>query len=174
MYPYNYFTDHDTLEEKRLPPIEDFFNLLTNSECPESEYAHAQRVYRELGFRTLREYALAYLSLDVYLLVDVLAEFQSLCLRWYELDGLRFLTLPSLALSAALRKTGVELELVTDPTLYLFFERMKRGGISFCARRTARSNVPGRPDYDEDRPTCHLKYLDAVRFPPGTIPPLLA
>ena len=38
--------------------------------------------------------------------------------------------------------TGVGLELITDPEMYEFCERGKRGGVSMAAQRHAKANNP--------------------------------
>ena len=48
-----------------------------------------------------------------------------------------------------LLKTGVELELLTDPTMYLFFEMGLRGGVSSIFKRYATSNCKQSDDFDE-------------------------
>ena len=58
-----------------------------------------------------------------YKTVDVFQEFRASCLENYNLDPLYFVTTPAFALAAALRQTGVKLEQISDPTLYLFFEK---------------------------------------------------
>ena len=62
------------------------------------------------------------------------------------------------ALQAALKMTKAELELISDSTLYLFFEKMKRGGLSFVGSRFAESNVPGSPHYDPRKGDTHIFY----------------
>ena len=58
---------------------------------------------------------------------DVFQDFRELSLREYELAPENFHSLPGLSLLAALKLTGVELELISDPNLYLWFESMIRG-----------------------------------------------
>ena len=52
------------------------------------------------------------------------------------------------------------MELISDPTLYLWFERMKRGGLSYVGNRQAEANVPwDAARYDPTKETCHLMYV---------------
>ena len=48
------------------------------------------------------------------LLADVFENFQNMCLEIYELDPARFFTTPGLAWKAALKKSKVKLDLLTD------------------------------------------------------------
>jgi hypothetical protein len=87
--------------------------------------------------------------------------FRNLCLRIYGLDRAHFYTAPGLAWQAALKMTGVNLELLTDPDMHLFIERRLRGGISMISQRYAKANNPYVEDYDKSQPSNYLIYLDA-------------
>ena len=61
---------------------------------------------------------------------------------------------------ASLLKSEARVELISDPTLYLWFERMKRGGLSYVGNRYAEANVPwDTANYDPTKETCHLMYV---------------
>ena len=62
-------------------------------------------------------------------LVDVFENFIKMCLEIYQLDTARFLLILLLARLAALRKTKVELQLLTDIDLLLLVKKAIRGGI---------------------------------------------
>ena len=64
-----------------------------------------------------------------YCTVDVIENFRNVCLAIYELDPARFLTAPGLAWQAAIKKTKVELELLTNVSMLLMVEKGIRGGI---------------------------------------------
>ena len=58
--------------------------------------------------------------------------------------------------------TEVKLELLTDPDMYLFFERGVRGGVSMIMKQYAKANNKYmRVDYDPNKPSIYLPYLDA-------------
>ena len=63
---------------------------------------------------TLGDYHDVYLATDVLLLADVFETFRKTCLNHYSLDPAHFYTAPGLAWEACLKKTNVELELLTD------------------------------------------------------------
>ena len=48
------------------------------------------------------------------MLVDVFQNFRNMCLKTYELDAANFLSVTGLAWQAALKKTKVNLDLLTD------------------------------------------------------------
>jgi hypothetical protein len=59
--------------------------------------------------------------------------------------------------------TNVELDSITDPEIFLFFESAMRGGISAISNRYARANNPflQPEDYDSSQPHSYIYYLDA-------------
>ena len=100
------------------------------------------------------------LTLTPFFPADVFQEFRRLTMSSYQLEALRYVTLPSLALQAALKWTKIELQLITDPNLYLYFESYSRGGLVFVANRYAESNLPGMPNYISTEPQRLILYLD--------------
>ena len=76
------------------------------------------------------------------LLADVFETFRKTCLKQYGLDPAHYYTSPGLSWDALLKKTGVELELLTDYDQHLFIEKGLRGGISMVSRRYAEANNP--------------------------------
>ena len=74
---------------------------------------------------------------------------------------LSYYTSPGLSWNALLKKTGVELELLTDYNQHHFMERGLRGGISMVSKRHAKANNPLVEGYDPEKPSSHVLYLDA-------------
>ena len=56
--------------------------------------------------------------------------FRNICLKQYKLDPANYYTSPGLSWDALLKKTNVELELLTDYNMYPMVEKGLRGGIS--------------------------------------------
>ena len=164
VYCYSYVDSYDRLDEQEFPAMTSFYNKLTEKDITPEEYLHAKRVWTELKFTTLRQYAALYLSLDVTLLTDIFLDFRRLCLEHFQLDPGNFTTLPALALSAALKRTGVKLQLITDATMYQFSEKQIRGGISFVGAREGRANLPHRSDYRPNEPARYLQYYDMTNL----------
>ena len=100
------------------------------SNVSEGNYEHAQRVWKEFRIRNLGEYPDLNLRTDVILLANVFEAFRDTCLEHYKLDPAHFYTSPGLAWKACLKKTGIRLELLTDPDMLLMFEHGIRGGIT--------------------------------------------
>ena len=57
------------------------------------------------------------------MLADVFESFRNECIEIYELDFTYFLSAPGLAWQACLKKTRVELELLTDLDMLLMVEK---------------------------------------------------
>ena len=70
--------------EPALPPCERFFNRLTNTECSEEDYAHAQLVWRTFNCRDMAYYLRLYLATDIGLLADVFERFRDTSMAEYE------------------------------------------------------------------------------------------
>ena len=100
------------------------------SDISKYDYGHAQIVWKEFKLKNLGEYHDFYLKTDVLLLSNVFETFRNNCLEYYKLDPAHFYTSPGLAWQACLKKTGVRLELLTDPDMLLMFEKGIRGGIT--------------------------------------------
>ena len=90
--------------------------------------------------RNIGDYHGLYLRTDVVLLVNVFQAFRDTCLKHYSLDPAHFYMALGLAWKACLKKTGVRLELLTDPDMLLMFERGIQGGITQVVHRYASAN----------------------------------
>ena len=51
-----------------------------------------------------------------------------------------YLSAPGLSWDAMLKMTKIELELIPDPDMYIFFEKGTRGGISYISNRYSKAN----------------------------------
>ena len=96
------------------------------------------------------EYHDLYVQSDTALLADVFENFRDKCLEIYELDPAHFLSAPGLAWQACLKKTGVKLELLTDPDMLLTFENGVRGGICNAVHKYAKANNKYMKNYEKN------------------------
>ena len=94
------------------------------------------------------------------MLADVFENFRNMCLKIYELDPAKFLSAPGLAWQAALKKTKVKLDLLTDIDMLLMVEKGIRGGICHSIYRYAKANNKYMKDYDKNKESSYLKYWD--------------
>ena len=95
------------------------------------------------------------------LLAYVFENFRQSCLKNYELDPAHFVSLPGLAWQACLKKTNVELELLTDYDMLLMVEEGIRGGICHVMQRYAKANNKYMKDYDRKKKSSYIQYLGA-------------
>ena len=79
----------------------------------------------------------------------------------YELDPAHFLSLPGLAWQACLKKTNIKLELLTDYDVLLMVDEGIRGGICHSIHRNARVNNKYMENYDGNKESSYIQYLDA-------------
>ena len=172
VYPYEYMDRLSKLAEKQLPPINRFYSHLSDEGISEDDYQHAQNVWEEFKIKSMRGYHDLYLESDVLLLADVFENFRNVCLKNYKLDPAWYFTSPGIAWDAALKMTGVELELLTDPDMLLMIEKGVRGGVSMISKRHGKANnkymkrgstTEGRlgEEYDPSQPSKYITYLDA-------------
>ena len=161
VYPYDYMNSLEKLSETSLPHIEHFYSKLNDTNISISDYQHAQKVWKEFNMKSMRDYHDLYLKTDVLLLTDVFEEFRKVCLDNYKLDPAWYYTSPGLAWDAALRMTGVKLELLHDQEMLHMVEEGIRGGVSMISTRYGKANNKYMQEYDPSLPTKYIIYLDA-------------
>ena len=115
------------------------------------------------GFKleNLGDYHNLYVQSDTLLLADVFNNFRDMCIKEYELDPAHFLSLPGLACQDCLKKTNIELELLTDYDMLLMVEEGIRGGICHSIHRYAKVNNKYMKNYNNNEESSYIHYLDA-------------
>ena len=139
VYPYEFMDSWERFEAAQLPPKEAFYSKLSDEHISDSDYAHAQQVWKTFECRTLGDYTDLYSRTDVLLLADVFENFRKMCQKQYGLDPAHYYTSPGLSWDALLKKTRVELELLTDYDQHLFIEKGCGAASLWC-----RSATPGQ------------------------------
>lgn len=172
VYCYDYIDNYERFEETNLPSKEAFYNRLKKVGISEEDYAYVQEVWRRFDMKNLGDLHDHYVLTDVLLLADVFERFRDMTLDYYKLDACHYFTSPGLAWDAALKMTGISLDLITDPLMYNFFELGLRGGVSMISKKFSAANHPEFENYDPSKPIKNLIYLDAnnlyggvMRFP---------
>ena len=125
------------------------------------DYRYAKRAYKEFKSKNIGDYHDLYVQSDTLLLADIFENFRNKCIEIYELDPTHFLSAPGLAWQACLKKTRVELELLTDIDMLLMVEKGIRGGICHAKHRYAKANNKYMKNYDKNIASSYLMYLDA-------------
>ena len=160
VYPYEYMDEWNKFNGKVLPSKESFYSNLTLENITETDYAHANNVFKKFNINNLGEYHDLYVRSDTLLLADIFENFRQSCLKNYELDPVHFVSLPGLAWQACLEKTNVEFELLTDYDMLLMIEEGIRGGICHAIQRYAKANNKYMKDYDKKKKSSYIQYLD--------------
>ena len=161
IFPYEYMDEWDKFNEKELPNKGSFYSNLTMEDISDKDYAHANIVFKKCDIKNLGEYHDLYVRSDTLLLAHVLENFRNACMKNYELDPGHFVSLPGLAWQACLKKTNVELELITDYDMLLMIEDGIRGGICHAIQRYAKANNKYMNDYNKNKESSYIHYLDA-------------
>ena len=172
IYPYEYMADREVFKETCLPPKEAFYSKLKMAGITDEEYEHAQQMWTRYNCRTMEDYTTLYVKLDTVLLADVFEQFRRLAFKQYELDPAHCWTLAGYTWEAALKFTGVELELITDPDIYLMVESAIRGGISTVSNRLATANNvylenennKKKKLFDPSKPTSFIMSWDVINL----------
>ncbi|CAB0035884.1 unnamed protein product [Trichogramma brassicae] len=161
VFPYEYISSLEKLQDIALPPPEQFYSSLTDSDISTKDYEDAKQVWDSFKISNLEEYSNIYLKTDVLLLVEVFENFRKTCHEAYELDPAHYYTLPGYSWDSMLLYTQVQLELLTDIDMLLFIEKGIRGGVSQCCSRFSEANNRYMGiDYNPEKEDVYLMYYD--------------
>ena len=92
------------------------------------------------------------------LLIDVFEKFVN---GFDGLDPCRYFTSPGLSWNTILKKSGIELKLISDSNMYYFFEERMRGGISYIAKRYSKVKIKYMSDCVSSEKSKFFIHLDA-------------
>lgn len=163
VFPYEYISDYEKLNDQTLPQKESFYSSLTGSHISDEDYAHAQNVWQKFNIKTLGEYSDLYLKIDVLLLADVFENFRKTCMSTHSLDPAHYFGAPGLSFDAMLKYTDVSIELFTDVDMLLFAEKGTRGGVSQINKRYVKANNQYMDnEFDPSKENSFLMYLDGL------------
>ena len=154
-YPYEYVDNWERFNEISLPSKEDI------NDINDIDYRHANNVFKRFELESLGQYHDLYVQSDTLLLADVFENFRDMCIKEYELDPAHFLSLPGLTFQACLKKTNIELELLTDYDILLMVEEGIRGVICHSIHRYAKANNKCMNNYNNNEESSYIQYLDA-------------
>ena len=163
VYPYDFMDSFSRFDDTtELPPKSEFYSKLNDTDISDEDYKHAENVWKEMGIKDMGEYHDLYLKTDVIILADVFENFRDVCIKNYKLDPAWYYTAPGLSWDALLKKTKIELELLSDIDMILFIEKGIRGGVSMISHRYGKANNKYMGDeYDENEESKYIQYLDA-------------
>ena len=161
VYPYEYGDTRERFSEISLPSKEDIYSNLNMEYISDIDYRHANNLFKVFKLEKLGDYHDLDVQSDTLLLADVFNNFRDMCLKEYELDPTHFLSLPGLAWQACLKKTNIELELLTDYDMLLMVEEGIRGGICHSTHQYAKASNKYMKTYNNNEESSYIHYLDA-------------
>ena len=97
VYPCEYMDGWDKFNETSIPSKESFYSNLTLENISETDYRHANNVFKRFKLDNLGDYHDLYVQSDTLLLADVFENLRKACIETYELDPAHFISLPGLA-----------------------------------------------------------------------------
>ena len=140
VYPYEYIDSWKKFHETSIPPKETYYSKLNKEDISDADYAHAQKVWDVFEIKNQGKNHDLYVLSYTLLLADLFENFRDKCIEIYELDPAHILSASGLAWQACLKKTGVNLELLTDIDMLLMVGEGIRGGICQAIYRYAKAN----------------------------------
>ena len=97
--------DWNKISETALPEKKDFSHLVME-DVTNADYAHKKRPCEDFAIKNLGQCQDLFLQDDILLLANVFENFRNMCLKIYELDPAKFLSVPGLAWQVTLKKTS--------------------------------------------------------------------
>ena len=113
----------ERFNETSLPSKKEFYSNLNMEDIDEIDCRHGSNVFKSFKLENLGDYHDLYVKSDTLLLADMFEIFRDMCLKEYELDQAHFISLPGLAWQACLKKTNIELEILTYYDMLLMVEK---------------------------------------------------
>ena len=159
VYPYKYMDSWEKFNETSLPSKKEFYSNLNMEDIDEIDYRHGNNVFKSFKLENLGDYDDLYVKSDTLLLADMFETLGICVLKSMNLT--HFVSLPGLAWQACLKKTNIELELLTDYDMLLMVEKGIRGGICHSIQRYAKANNKYMKSYNKDEESSYIQYLDA-------------
>ena len=165
-YPYAYPTKLGDYNYVGLPDKKYFRNELKGGQnISDDDYQHAKKTNEQFGCKTFLDFHKLYLSSDVTLLADVFEMHRKFCQELFQLDVSKYLSNAHFSFDAFLKRSKIQLELLSDVQMYSMLESGIRGGISVISKKYARANNEYMGDmFDPNKPSVFLWYVDATNL----------
>ena len=118
--------------------------------------------WKDTGFKSIKDYMMLYLTIDVLLSVDEFEKFRDMCLEFYEIDPCYTYSTPGLTWICGLKYTDVKLKYYKESTVNIYdtMQHGIRGGLASilgdchvkCKNKEIDPEYTGKENY--------LQYLD--------------
>ena len=139
--------DWEKLNESSLPEKEYFYSHSKMEDITDADHVHAKRVCKHFETKKCGEYHDLHVQSNTLLLADVFENFY-------------VFSAPGLAWQAALKKTNVKLDLLTDVDMLLMVEKGIRGRKYHSIYLYAKDNNKYIKNYDGNKESSYLQYWD--------------
>ena len=157
--------------EKNLPARKYFYSSIKDGKIGDDgkisdghisvkDYLTCEKIWDKFVMKNMYDYHDHYLKKDALFMVDVFEKFIDTCLKFYGLDPCHYLSSPGLSCDAMLKMTGAKFEKISGIEKYLFIEKGLRGEISYITKRYARANNKYMNDYDPEKQSTFISYVD--------------
>lgn len=160
VYPYEYIDSLAKLQEPKLPQHKYFYSHLKDCNVSEEDYKFAQELFVESKCNSIEQYMHLYLQCDVFLLAEVFLKFRNIVFSEHLLDAAHFITLPSLAINAALFNSKSKFDLLYNIEDLTLFETNIRGGFTVVNEGYKNFNNPSLPDFNPNEELSEGLFLD--------------
>ena len=136
----------------------------------EADVAQSFKIYTLFNCGNLGDYHDVYSRTDVVILADVFEKFRQVSKKIYQLDPVQFFSAPNLSWDAMLVTTRVNVGLLGDFDMLLFFERGIRGGINGSGElRHFRANNRDLDDFGESKANVYRAFFDVTSLYAGAM-----
>ena len=158
--PYEHMDGWKKFNEVSLLDKKAFYSELNLEDISPDNYILTQKAFEEFKFKNLGEYYDLYLGSNMLPLTEVFENFRSIYLEINEVDPARFISASGLAWQVALKKTVIELDLLTDINMLLMVEKSFIGGIFNAVNHHAKANNKCMEDFEEAKEWQYFQYRD--------------
>ena len=104
VHPYDYMNNWDKFNDTKQPKEEYVYSKLYDEHISDDGYERANFVWNIFKLKDMGEYHGLRLKTDVLLITDVFEDFRNLCMKHYGLDPAHYMTVPTFAWDAMLKK----------------------------------------------------------------------
>lgn len=144
VFPYSFLDSYEKFQYSSFPSIDKFQADVIGKNITQTEWESAQTIWQTLKCKTLQNYHDIYLARDVLGLADVFQQFRLNFFDSYKLDPAHYLSIPMFSWDAMLKylhdtRINFNISCFYDGQMdiYEFFEKGRRGGLSFVNLRYA-------------------------------------
>ena len=141
-FPYKWLDSLEKLNDAHLPPHEEFYSKLKNSNITEEDYKCCQQVWESEGMQTMRDFLVWYNNTDVVPFVEAVERMKAFW-RGKHIDMMQMISLPGLAMAFEmkfLKEQHLHLSVFHSAQLYNLFRHNMVGGPAIIFKRYAEAD----------------------------------